>query len=173
MKQLQGWVIGLCLGAASAFAGGGDLPGWHLVWSDEFDGAAIDPSKWRIEDAFLVKNNELQYYTPEDVFLSNGCLVIRSQKRAFRDHDYTSGLVENKGKFAMAYGRYEIRAKLPSTQGIWPAHWMLPEDGSWPPEIDIFEGFWRANEVWTDRLTMSLHWRKPNGLFGEKLTEKV
>ena len=153
MKLLHGWMMGLCLGVVSAFAGEGSLPGWRLVWSDEFDGAAIDPAKWRVEDAGLVKNNELQYYTPEEVYLTNGCLVIRSQRRPMGEREYTSGLVETRGKFAMVYGRYEIRAKLPRTQGLWPAHWMLPEDGSWPPEIDIMESVGSQPTL----ITMSLH----------------
>lgn len=115
------------------------LPGWHLVWSDDFNGPALDAGRWRVEDAALVKNNELQYYAPDDVYLENGWLVLRSQRRAMGGREFTSGLVETKGKFAQAYGRFEFRARLPRTQGLWPAIWMLPDDGSWPPEIDIME----------------------------------
>lgn len=114
-------------------------PQWRLVWSDEFDGAALDASKWRAEDAALIKNAELQYYSPEDVYLENGMLVLRSQKRDLYGRHYSSGLVETKGKFSRQYGRFETRAKLPRGKGIWPAHWMLPADKSWPPEIDIVE----------------------------------
>ncbi|MCB9850010.1 MAG: family 16 glycosylhydrolase [Phycisphaerales bacterium] len=124
-----------------------DDAGWDMVWNDEFDGTTIDTSKWRVEDAFLVKNQELQYYAPDDVYLENGNLILRSQARQYwgwdtwnwRWFDYTSGLVETKGHFNRTYGRVEIRAKLPKTQGIWPAHWMLPSSNSWPPELDIME----------------------------------
>lgn len=112
---------------------------WRLVWSDEFDGQSLDSSKWRAEDAALIKNSELQYYTPDDVYLENGNLVLRSQKRDMYGRHYSSGLVETKGKFSKEYGRFETRAKLPKGKGIWPAHWMLPVDKSWPPEIDIME----------------------------------
>ena len=88
--------------------------------------------KWYIEDAALEKNNEQQYYTPEEVFLRDGVLVLRSRKRLMGGRPYTSGLVETKGTFAQAYGRFEVRAKLPRGQGIWPAHWLLPADGAWP-----------------------------------------
>ncbi len=112
---------------------------WQLVWKDEFNGTQVDHEKWRIENAALKKNNEQQYYTPEDVYVERGQLVLRSRKIRKGGRPYTSGLVETRYRFAQAFGRFEIRAQLPSGQGIWPAIWMLPEDGSWPPEIDIVE----------------------------------
>lgn len=115
------------------------IPGWYLIFNDEFDGNELDLSKWRVEDAALVKNNELQYYTPDDVYLRDGVLVLRSQKRPMGGREYTSGLVETIGKFSFQYGRVEVRAKLPGTKGLWPAHWMMPETKRWPPEIDIME----------------------------------
>ena len=137
--------------------------GWTLLWNDEFDGAVVDGTKWRIEDAALVKNHELQYYSPDEVYLQDGCLVIRSRQRAMGGREYTSGLVETRGKFAMTFGRIEIRAKLPRTQGLWPAHWMLPDDGSWPPEIDIMECVGSQPNV----ITMSLHTGSWPGLYSQ------
>ncbi|MCA9245245.1 MAG: hypothetical protein KDA32_14910, partial [Phycisphaerales bacterium] len=76
---------------------------FELIWSDEFDGNSVDSSRWRVEDIHLIKNNELQYYTPEDVWVADGKLVLRSQQRSFQGFDengqfgsynYTSGLVE-------------------------------------------------------------------------------
>lgn len=116
-----------------------NIPGWYLIWQDEFEGDKLDLSKWRIEDAALIKNNELQYYTPEEVYVHDGVLTLRSQKRQMDGREYTSGLVETTGKFSFQYGRVEVRAKLPGTKGMWPAHWLLPDSGSWPPEIDIME----------------------------------
>ena len=126
---------------------------WHPIWSDEFDGPSIDATKWRVEDAALVKNNELQYYAPDEVYIEDGKLVLRSRQRPMGEREYTSGLVETKGKFSVLYGRVDIRAKLPRGQGLWPAHWMLPADGSWPPEIDIMEIVGSQPEA----LVMSLH----------------
>lgn len=116
-----------------------NIPGWYLIWQDEFEGDKLDLSKWRIEDAALIKNNELQYYTPEEVYVHDGVLTLRSQKRQMGGREYTSGLVETTGKFSFQYGRVEVRAKLPGTKGMWPAHWLLPDSGKWPPEIDIME----------------------------------
>lgn len=133
-----------------------ERPGWHLVWYDEFDGAAVDPAKWRVEDAALVKNNELQYYAPDDVYVSDGALVIQSRKRDMGGRHFTSGLIDSRGLFARQYGRFEFRAMLPRGQGLWPAIWMLPDDGSWPPEIDIVELV--GSEPKT--ITMSFHYGK-------------
>ncbi|MFN0136061.1 MAG: family 16 glycosylhydrolase [Phycisphaerae bacterium] len=128
--------------------GGSPASGWTMVWNDEFNGPSIDLTKWRVEDLHLIKNNELQYYAPDEVYLSGGKLVLRSRQRTYwgfdsngvwRQFNYTSGLVESPNKFAIPYGRIEVRGKVPSTRGIWPAHWMLPNAGQWPPEIDIME----------------------------------
>jgi len=118
---------------------GPDQTQWQLIFSDEFDGAAVDTAKWRIENAALVKNNELQYYAPDEVYTQDGSLVLRSRARVYGGRNYTSGLVDTFGKFGVTYGRVEARMKLPRGQGIWPAFWMLPADGAWPPEIDIME----------------------------------
>ena len=133
----------LAVACALLLAGGNALasesPTWELVWSDEFDGPTVDRAKWYVENAALDKNNEGQYYDPEEVFTRDGTLVLRSRKRTKGDRLFTSGLVETKGTFSQTYGWFEVRAKLPKGQGIWPAHWMMPADNSWPPEIDIME----------------------------------
>lgn len=117
-----------------------ELPGgWKLIWHDEFDGTSLDGSKWTAEEAALIKNHEAQYYSRKYVTVQDGFLTMKSDKVAQGGREYTSGLIQTQGKFARAFGRFEIRAKLPKGKGIWPAHWMMPDDGSWPPEIDIME----------------------------------
>ena len=54
-------------------------------------------------------------------------------------YQYTSGQINTRFTFAQQYGYFEVKAKLPAGQGLWPAFWMLPANGSWPPEIDVFE----------------------------------
>ncbi|MBN1999440.1 glycoside hydrolase family 16 protein [candidate division KSB1 bacterium] len=126
-------------------------PGWSLVWHDEFDGKKIDLTKWEHEvNARGGGNNELQYYTArsENSYVKNGVLVIEAIKETFTGsegtREYTSARLRTKNKGDWTYGRFEIRAKLPYGQGIWPAIWMLPTDneyGGWAAsgEIDIME----------------------------------
>ena len=114
-------------------------PEWVLAWSDEFDGAAINESKWTVEDWASTRNRELHYYAPDEVYLENGCLRLRSRRREHAGRPFTSGAVNSKGKFSQTFGRFEVRARLPCGKGVWPAHWMLPQAGQWPPEIDITE----------------------------------
>lgn len=132
-----------CAAAAvlSASAGAVGQPGgsWQLTWSDEFGGALLDSSKWTAANQAGNTNNELQYYSPDEVYIENGLLRLRSQRRNFGGRQYTSGLVRTRDKFFQQYGRFEARIRVPSGQGIWPAFWMLPQAGQWPPEIDILE----------------------------------
>ncbi|MGB5578731.1 MAG: family 16 glycosylhydrolase [Woeseiaceae bacterium] len=104
---------------------------WELVWSDEFDGEALDEEKWspNIWPARKV-NDEDQAYTPREKNLrvEDGKLIIEAHKEDYEGANYTSGRAHSDGKGDFLYGRFEIRAKLPRGQGSWPAIWMLPSD---------------------------------------------
>lgn len=127
-------------GCAAQESGPPTRTGWVLTWHDEFDAPEVDRDKWRIEYAGVTKNNELQFYADDEVYIEDGCLILRSQKRDLGGRAYVSGLVDTKHRFSQLFGRFEVRAQLPAGRGIWPAHWMLPEDHpAWPPEIDIME----------------------------------
>lgn len=127
------------------------IPGYKLVWQDEFDDPEIDLTKWEYEvNGQGGGNNELQYYTDreDNSSIYNGKLVIRALKETYTGPDgtreYTSARLRTKNKGDWKYGRFEIRAKLPYGQGLWPAIWMLPTDwvyGGWAAsgEIDIME----------------------------------
>ncbi len=140
---------------------------WELVWADEFEGDTLDANRWTHEfNCFGGGNNEQQCYTdrPENTQVADGILNIIAREESFSgpatweiypgyDRDdtsatraYTSARIITGGKFSAKYGRFEMRAKLPSGQGVWPAFWLWPEEdtyGSWPlsGEIDIMEGF--------------------------------
>lgn len=124
-----------------------EIPGYTLVWNDEFDGANIDLTKWEHEvNGDGGGNNELQYYTnfAENSYIENGSLIIQALKKDYLGKAYTSARMRTLNKGDWTYGRFEIRAKLPYGQGLWPAIWMLPSDweyGGWPAsgEIDIME----------------------------------
>src|SRR5215207_8298660 len=122
---------------------------WRLVWSDEFDYDGLpDPVKWGYDVGGRGwGNKELQFYTErrkENARVENGYLIIEARRDAWERHEYTSARLVSKGKGDWSYGRFEVRAKLPSGRGTWPAIWMLPslsEYGGWPNsgEIDIME----------------------------------
>ena len=121
-------------------------PDWNLVFSDEFDAAgALDAAKWGYETGYI-RNKEAQFYTtrPENVRAEDGTLVIEARKEPFQGYGYTSASINTLGRFEFLYGRVEVRAKLPTGNGTWPAIWMLGTNRSqvgWPAcgEIDIME----------------------------------
>ena len=151
------------------------IPLWsqteELVWSDEFNiDGAIDSDKWfhqtQLPEGGGWYNNEAQHYTNrlENSYVSGGNLNLVAIKETFTDQgrtkEYTSARLNS--KVAFQYGRMEIRAKLPTGAGTWPAIWMLGkninEDGGywdnegygstpWPAcgEIDIME-HWGNNQ---------------------------
>jgi beta-glucanase (GH16 family) len=122
--------------------------GYINEWSDEFSGSALDLTSWSFDvGGSGWGNNELQYYTnnrPDNIYLSNGNLIIQAKKEAFSGKEYTSSRIITKGKKEFTFGRIDIRAKLPVGKGIWPALWMLGkkiDQVNWPScgEIDIME----------------------------------
>jgi beta-glucanase (GH16 family) len=153
------WASTLLLLVSTAAACGGDgagpagaatpapaSSGWTLVFSDEFDTpGALDPAKWGYEIGY-VRNQEAQYYTSrsENVRAEGGNLVIEARKEPYQGHGYTSASVNTRGRFEFQYGRVEVRAKLPTGNGTWPAIWMLGTSIGqigWPAcgEIDVME----------------------------------
>jgi beta-glucanase (GH16 family) len=104
------------------------LPGWTLVWQDEFEGPEIDRTKWAFDiGGHGWGNNESQAYTdrPENVRIEDGMLVIEARQEEFVRRKYTSARLKTQGLHAWTYGRIEARMKLPYGNGIWPAFWML------------------------------------------------
>ncbi|OJU13890.1 MAG: hypothetical protein BGN88_10840, partial [Clostridiales bacterium 43-6] len=120
-----------------------------LAWSDEFNGTALDKSVWKYEGSGTHRNNELQVYCDTDaegnVYLQDGSLVIEARKETRSGYDYTSGSICSKDLKTFRYGAIEMRAKIPSGKGLWPAFWMLGVDANgnkiWPNtgELDIME----------------------------------
>ena len=124
--------------------------GFDYYWNDEFNSDTLNRKYWNIENWWSgAFNNELQSYTSDqsNITLQNGYLYIRAQKETpFNPNQpgYTSGRINTKNKVELKYGYWEIRAKLPSGNGTWPAIWMLNsiiDSIPWPysGEIDIME----------------------------------
>jgi beta-glucanase (GH16 family) len=97
--------------------------------------------------------NEEEYYSDATVgvdpfALHDGMLTITAEPHANRGgKPYTSGLITTYRSFKQLYGYFEMRAKLPAGPGLWPAFWLLPTDGSWPPEIDVMEVLGKEPDV--------------------------
>jgi beta-glucanase (GH16 family) len=104
--------------------------------------------------ASLHTNGEQQWYvnpsyqptsSVNPFSVSNGVLTITAEQtpdaisNQVEGYDYTSGMLTTHSSFSQTYGYFEIRADMPEDQGVWPAFWLLPEDGSWPPELDVIE----------------------------------
>ena len=118
-----------------------------VSWSDEFDGAQVDTSKWAYETgAGGWGNHELESYTTSaaNSQVTGGNLVITAKKEQLPGATYSSARMHSKGAGNFLYGRIEVRAKIPAGKGTWPAIWMLSTDnayGNWPAsgEMDIME----------------------------------
>lgn len=152
--------------------------GYALLWHDEFntDGKP-DTSYWSYEKGF-VRNEELQWYQEDNASIKNGVLVIEGKREKIKNPgydstsnswrnnrayaEYSSSSIHTRGKMTFQYGIMEVRAKIDTAKGLWPAIWTLGTTKGWPSngEIDIME-FYRsddkpvimANAAWGD------HWR--------------
>lgn len=93
----------------------------------------------------MVRNKEVQYYTKdrlENARVEGGNLVITARKEAYGDATCTAASLTTRGAFSFTYGRVEVRAKLPTGRGTWPAIWTLGVNHeTWPTcgEIDLME----------------------------------
>lgn len=150
--RLVGLALSLLMGAPAWSQGA-----WRLVWQDEFnqDGRP-DPAVWQPERGF-VRNNEAQWYQPDNAYCQGGRLIIEARKehranplyeagsrswRRQRPHiAYTSASLTTANSFSYRYGRLEVRAKIPVASGSWPAIWTLGQGLPWPScgEIDVME----------------------------------
>ncbi|NNK63287.1 MAG: glycoside hydrolase family 16 protein, partial [Gemmatimonadetes bacterium] len=127
------------------------LDGWTLVWQDEFDGNALDATRWSVQtgDGCAVNlcgwgNNELQWYQAGNATVGNGMLTITARRENAGGRGYSSARLRTLRKGDWRFARVDARARLPTGQGYWPAIWMLPTDevyGTWAAsgEIDIME----------------------------------
>ena len=148
---------------AQADQSGDSTTARRLIFSDEFSGYSLDPTKWNVVGMDFWVNEEEQAYvnSPDTIQFAQGlegadggALVLRPIYRPRvdtneeRDADFLSGRVNTRGNFEFIYGRAEARIRLPDAPGVWPAFWLLA-DAPWPSEgeIDIMEYVGEA--VWT------------------------
>jgi beta-glucanase (GH16 family) len=154
--------VGAVLGSPSGPPGTAPTPatapnGWKLVWADEFNTPGPpSPTNWKFENGF-VRNNEEQWYQPDNAHCEKGLLVIEARKEARPNPsfqpgstswktnrptiDYTSASLNTNGLHSWQYGRFEMRGRIDTRSGLWPAFWTLGVQKPWPSngEIDIME----------------------------------
>ncbi len=152
---------------------------YQLVWADEFNEVGRpNPENWTYEKGF-VRNEELQWYQEANARCQDGLLIIeakrekvanpdyrqgnRSWKRSRAHAEYTSACLKTRGLHQWKYGRFEMRGRIDTRAGIWPAFWSLGSARSWPGcgEIDIMEyyrGLLLANVCWLGDVRREAKW---------------
>jgi len=134
-----------------------DTDSLTLIWHDEFEvDGAPDPTRWTFEHGF-VRNQELQWYQPQNAQVVNGVLQIEGRREQVANPHYnpeslhwrenrayaayTSACLETRQHFSFRYGRLEVAARIPTAYGAWPAIWTLGNRAGWPAcgEIDLLE----------------------------------
>lgn len=143
-----------------------------MTFDDEFNTGTLDTSKWTAVAAGGADaiNNELQAYIPAGVQpISGGGMRLQANRQSFWKQKYTSGKIVSQGHFAQAYGHFEMKAKMPNGNGLWPAFWLLRDNGAWPPEIDILEYIYApfsvmpGNPDTTSGAFQTIHWNNGGG----------
>jgi len=131
--------------------------GYILTWADEFNVDGMpDPANWCYENGFA-RNKEWQWYQPDNATIKNGILRIEGRRERVKNEaydpqskdwrknrefaEYTSSSINTRGKQAFKYGIVEVRAKIDTAKGMWPAIWTLGISKRWPAngEIDMME----------------------------------
>jgi len=125
---------------------------WILTFNDEFRGTDLNQRLWNTQYPWGADNNDdgsQNCYLPGNVTLDGkGHLALTGRRGTVRgttsdgkptSWPFSSGQINTFGKFSLRSGAVEIRAKVPTGPGVWPAFWALPADGSWPPEVDFME----------------------------------
>lgn len=142
-----------------------DPSGWTTTFEDDFTSLDLQSGSMGTWEPYYPNggrsnagNKELQYYVDprpggdgfdvqalEPYRVHNGVLEIRGNSVPERlrpqsgGYRYASGLLNSAGRFSFQYGSVQVRAKVPHGRGLWPAVWLLPQDRTWPPELDVLE----------------------------------
>jgi beta-glucanase (GH16 family) len=121
-----------------------------LAWAEEFNGSSLDTSRWNVRDKTSL-SFDAAYLTKDAVKVGNGVMTIQGRRRSspatvssgMRERWYDTGYIDTIGKASQKYGRWEMRAKLPTahsmTRGVWPAFWLRGDKTA--GEIDIMEAY--------------------------------
>jgi autotransporter-associated beta strand protein len=135
--------------------------GWRLIHADEFSTAVVDGVKWDTAYAWGRTHNHEAYMLDGNVTQADGVLSLTATRTATNGKPFSSGVISSHADFRYTYGYAEMRIKMPSTRGSWPAFWML--DNGWPPEIDVMEYVLFTNESINDQYYANSHWSTGSG----------
>ena len=100
---------------------------------------SLSPPAPRVKPARTIRRGQAPLPSSPGVLTITAQQTTAAQKAQLYNYDYTSGLLTTEKTFAQTYGYFEMRADVPLAAGAWPAFWLIPADGSWPPEFDIME----------------------------------
>jgi len=147
---------------------------WDKTFDDEFEGAAVDATKWNIAGPnFWDKKS---HWSKDNILIGNGVVKMRYEKKTGSQNDeangkvtdYASGYLDTYGKWTQKYGYFETRVKLPTAPGLWPAFWLMPDRGveageQWKRqdtakgamEFDVMEHLTRWGP---NRFNIAMHW---------------
>jgi beta-glucanase (GH16 family) len=152
---------------------------FDLIFADEFAEPELSQDRWTTcywwdnNGCTNLGNKELQWYVPQNIRVEDGTLILTAKPEEVIGHEgmtfpYTSGMVTSgryyeedlsDTRFSTTYGFFEMRARVPSGQGLWPAFWLLPDNHTSKPEIDIMEVLGHRPGV----LELHYHYKKANG----------
>lgn len=157
----------MALASVLIAAGGGAPPadgdvrsGWILTFSDDFDGAAVDPARWGNGFGWGPSSrNTHGWCDPGHNRVAGGVLTQRITRRPRGGKPFSVGCLNTRGRFAQLYGHWEVRMRVAGCAGARGALWAKPADESWPPELDIVEV--HGDRRRTSRHTQ--HWRDADG----------
>jgi len=157
MKTMRHLFLITCIILLNNLTKAQDSNHYQLVWSDEFNtNGTPNPANWTNEKGF-VRNHEDQWYQPQNAHCENGYLIIEARKeqkpnpnyvagsndwrKNRKQIDYTSACLITSRLHQWQYGRFEMRARIDISKGMWPAWWTLGVSKPWPAngEIDIME----------------------------------
>ncbi len=116
---------------------------WNLVWSDEFNSNTLNRDVWFPMEGKSGKDTEPYYSrnSSKNIYLENGNLILKTIKEEYEGMPATAAHINTEDKVLFGYGRFEMRAKMPEGNKVWPAFWLMGDDEYWPysGEIDILE----------------------------------
>jgi beta-glucanase (GH16 family) len=126
--------------------------GRRLIFDATFGGHTLDTALWHTCYASgtcrIATNPEYEWYQRSGVSVAAGVLSLTARAQETHGEPFSSGMIQSNGRFDFEYGYIVVKAKIPAGYGTWPALWLLPADGAWPPEIDIMEYWgWAPDQI--------------------------